>query len=72
MENGKYLASCPICGTRLFKGISGSVNEVFCPKCKINLEVKFGSRDVTVLVLSETRNSISPNSSKDIQTNSVC
>lgn len=66
MEKGKYLASCPICGTKLFKGLSGSVNEVFCPKCKINLEVKFGNSGVTIFVLSETRDNISPNSAKEM------
>ncbi len=72
MEKVRYLASCPICGARLFKGIPGSVNEVFCPKCKNKLEIQFGSNGIAVHVLSETDIHLGANSAKETQSNIVC
>lgn len=40
----KYIANCPVCGTRLFTIHSGAL-EVQCPNCKTDLYVKY-VRDV--------------------------
>lgn len=41
MTGKSYMASCPICGRTLFKGVPDSYIEGGCPKCKSYLMITF-------------------------------
>jgi phage FluMu protein Com len=50
MREKTYVASCPICGRTLFKGMPNSYIEGGCPKCKNYLMITFVATGVQATV----------------------
>ena len=45
---------CPECGYKLFKLGDGSNAEIFCPKCKLKLQIEIKDGKITILkIISE-------------------
>lgn len=63
MNKNIFMASCPICGRSLFKGVANSYIEGGCPKCKNYLQISYtadGVKSVVRAVSEEEQNSVLP------------
>lgn len=49
-----YYVVCPECGYKLLKAGDGSIIEIYCPKCKLKLQIEIKDGKITILkIISE-------------------
>lgn len=51
----KYYALCPICGKKLCRAEIGSVIEMPCPHCKLQVEVAIDKSGISISMSKETK-----------------
>ncbi len=52
----KYVESCPVCGRKLFTGLTELIVEMNCPKCKSFLHIIADSSGIHTQVIEKTEN----------------